>query len=79
MEFLGRAHAAARNTARLAVFILLLGFAPPGLSRLIVWLLSAVALIEAFVCAQVVHYVTVVITIVLDESHLCAISACLGC
>ena len=63
------AHAAARNTARLAVFVFLIGFAQPGVSRLITWLPSAAALIEAFVCAQVVHFVTVIITVVLDKGH----------
>jgi hypothetical protein len=63
------AYAAARNTARLAVFIFLLGFAQPGLGRLISRLPSAAVLIQAFVCAQVVHFVTVIITVVLDKSH----------
>jgi hypothetical protein len=63
------AHSAARNTARLALFIFLLGFAQPGLSRLIVWLPTAAALIEAFVCAQAVHFATVVIMVLLDKTH----------
>jgi hypothetical protein len=63
------AHAAARNTARLALVFFLLGLAHPGLSSFLRNIPSATSWVLAFVCAQLVHFVTVIMTISLDKTH----------
>ena len=63
------AHVAARSTARISVLVFLVAFAQPGLARWVDSLPSYVALVHAFVAAHCVHFVTVLITLVLDATH----------
>jgi len=50
------AGAATRDTARFAIVFFLLGFATPGLGKLISWWPEASVLLQTFVAAQFVHF-----------------------
>jgi hypothetical protein len=64
------AHAAARNTARLAGVCFLLAFAAPVMVRFVRRLPSQATLILAFVAAQGVHFATVLVVLfVFDREH----------
>lgn len=61
------AHAAARNTARFSLIWLAVGFAAPGLVRFMRALPAETRLIQAFVCAHLVHFATVSLLLVMFE------------
>jgi hypothetical protein len=63
------AYASARNTARFSLIFFLAGFAQPGLVCLWQRMPSAATLIESFVCAHIVHFVTVINAVALDKTH----------
>ncbi len=63
----GSAHAAARYTARFSLLWFVVGFAAPGLARLVRRLPSETRLIQAFVGAHLVHFTVVGVLIAILE------------
>jgi hypothetical protein len=67
------AHAAARNTARFSCLWFLVAFAAPGLAFLARGLPAGARLVQAFVAAHLVHFVTVAALIAaIERAHLAA-------
>lgn len=62
------AHVAARNTARFSMLWFVVGFAAPSLIRWIRGLPSEARLIQAFVAAHLVHFVSVAVLLATFES-----------
>lgn len=57
------AHAAARNTARFSMLSFAVGFAAPGLARLVRGLPEEARLIQAFLGAHIVHFAVVALVL----------------
>src|SRR5262249_32602369 len=63
------AHSAARSTARFSALWFMVGFAAPGLVRMVRALPAPVRMIQAFVAAHLVHFSAVMVVLAFTSEH----------